>query len=94
MNSDSIPTKDDPHYSEWLDYQESRANAYLCETEDEDEDEDTCSNCGYADCESGECYEYEDGEPYEDSVWADSNALASAGWGTDEDYGYFGGDDY
>lgn len=26
----------------------------------------------------------------EDDVWADSNALASAGWGTDEDYGYYG----
>jgi hypothetical protein len=24
----------------------------------------------------------------------DAYALASAGWGTDEDYGYFGGDDY
>jgi hypothetical protein len=24
---------------------------------------------------------------------ADADALASAGWGTDEDYGYFGGDD-
>lgn len=23
----------------------------------------------------------------------DAEALASAGWGTDEDYGYFGGDD-
>ena len=25
---------------------------------------------------------------------ADADALASAGWGTDEDYGYFGGEDY
>ena len=24
----------------------------------------------------------------------DAYALASAGWGTDEDYGFFGGDDY
>lgn len=30
----------------------------------------------------------EDGdEPDLDPVWADSDALASAGWGTDEDYG-------
>ena len=28
-----------------------------------------------------------------DDMYADSDALASAGWGTDEDYGYFGGDD-
>lgn len=41
------------------------------------------------------CYEDDlDGESYEDPVWADADALASAGWGTDEDYGYFGGDDY
>jgi len=33
-------------------------------------------------------------EPYEDDVWADSDTLAGAGYGTDEDYGYFGGDDY
>ena len=28
-----------------------------------------------------------------DDAQADSDALASAGWGTDEDYGYFGGED-
>ena len=28
-----------------------------------------------------------DDEPDFDDVWADSDALASAGWGTDEDYG-------
>jgi hypothetical protein len=27
-------------------------------------------------------------------VEADAMTLASAGWGTDEDYGYYGGDDY
>lgn len=27
-------------------------------------------------------------------VEADAATLASAGWGTDEDYGYFGGEDY
>lgn len=25
---------------------------------------------------------------------ADADALASAGWGTDEDYGYYGGEEY
>lgn len=34
-----------------------------------------------------------DDEPYEDDVWADSDTLSSAGWGTDEDYGYFGDDE-
>lgn len=28
-----------------------------------------------------------------DDAEADGEALASAGWGTDEDYGYFGGDE-
>ena len=27
-------------------------------------------------------------------VEADADTLASAGWGTDEDYGYFGGDEF
>ena len=30
----------------------------------------------------------------EDSYLDDAEAFASAGWGTDEDYGYLGGDDY
>lgn len=36
-------------------------------------------------------------EPPEDwmtDVEADADTLASAGWGTDEDYGYYGGDEY
>ena len=35
-------------------------------------------------------------EPYNDldNLLDDADALASAGWGTDEDYGYFGGDDF
>jgi hypothetical protein len=39
-------------------------------------------------------YEYEDYEPdYCNGMEDDAYALASAGWGTDEDYGYYG-DDY
>lgn len=54
---------------------------------------DICDEC---ECEYDECEcEYDDDtEPWEDDVWADADALASAGWGTDEDYGYYGGDDY
>jgi hypothetical protein len=41
---------------------------------------------------------YEDGEEYEysepDDSWMDGDALASAGWGTDEDYGYYGEEAY
>jgi hypothetical protein len=36
-------------------------------------------------------------EDFEDSysdVEADADTLASAGYGTDEDYGYFGGDEW
>ena len=35
---------------------------------------------------SSDC-ETEDSEPYEDESWMDANALESAGFGTDEDYG-------
>jgi hypothetical protein len=30
----------------------------------------------------------------DDGDWMDADALASAGWGTDEDYGYYGGDEW
>jgi len=33
-------------------------------------------------------------EPCEPDTWADGDALASAGYGCDEDYGFFGNDDY
>lgn len=36
----------------------------------------------------------EDCESYEDESWMDADALASAGFGTDEDYGGYDGDDY
>lgn len=36
--------------------------------------------------------EYESYGP--DDLSDDGDALASAGWGTDEDYGYYGGDEY
>lgn len=38
---------------------------------------------------------YDDGyddEPCEPDNWADADALASAGWGTSEDYGFYGED--
>ena len=40
-----------------------------------------------------EDYMEQDYEPCEPDNWADADALSSAGWGTDEDYGCFG-DDY
>jgi hypothetical protein len=41
-----------------------------------------------------EDYQYDDevGDGMTDAE-ADADTLASAGWGTDEDYGYFGGDE-
>jgi hypothetical protein len=30
----------------------------------------------------------------DDGDWMDGDALASAGFGTDEDYGYYGGEDW
>jgi len=46
----------------------------------------------------GEIYDLEDGYDYdtwsddEDDSYADSEWLTSAGFGTDEDYGYYGDD--
>ena len=37
--------------------------------------------------------EWDDDDGLSD-VEADAMTLASAGWGTDEDYGYFGGDEW
>lgn len=38
---------------------------------------------------------FEPEDDYDDSMDGDhESALASAGWGTDEDYGCFGGDEY
>ncbi len=36
----------------------------------------------------------EDCEPYEDESWMDDNALASAGFGNDEDYGGYDNGDW
>ena len=55
--------------------------------------EDEHLEADYEDALQAEDYEY-DGEPYEDDVWADADALASIGWGTDEDYGCYGGEDW
>lgn len=38
--------------------------------------------------------EWDDGDYYGDTLEADAEVLASAGMGTDEDYGYFGGDEW
>ena len=55
-----------------------------CEEEfqtEEDSDAELCEEC-----------EYEDDRTAFD-MSDDADALASAGWGTDEDYGYYGGED-
>jgi len=49
-------------------------------------------------CDAADCYCQEGDDDGEDDRTVfdlndDAEALASAGWGTDEDYGYFGGDD-
>jgi hypothetical protein len=39
-----------------------------------------------------DCWDDQHDEPYEDDVWHDADALSSAGYGMDEDYGYYGED--
>ena len=54
----------------------------------------------YQECEDYNDYyieenEVEDDDEYDDSMDGDiESGLASAGWGTDEDYGYYGEDNY
>ena len=44
--------------------------------------------------EEGQVPQAEEPEQFLSDAEADADALASAGWGTDEDYGYFGEEDY
>lgn len=46
-----------------------------------------CEYCGYVDCVC-------DDEPDLDFGFEHDSSMMSVGWGTDEDYGYYGGDDY
>ena len=50
---------------------------------------ETCIRSAWEEAEDVPHYD-DDGEPYCCSVDDDASALASAGWGTDEDYGYYG----
>jgi len=63
----------------------------VAELQPEDCDGD-CADCpGREDCEAAGGYP--DDMPNEDMDGDHTSALASAGWGTDEDYGDFGGGD-
>lgn len=49
----------------------------------------------HADCEESFRAELEDSDFYDDSMDGDHDtAMRDAGWGTDEDYGYFPIDEY
>jgi hypothetical protein len=75
----------DPSYEAWLDGLEAKDLAdYDAQREHENDDDEHGFNR-----EPRE-------DHFRDDVDADANALASAGWGTDEDYGgdYFDGGDY
>lgn len=41
-----------------------------------------------------ECDDHQDYEDHMTDAEADADTFRSVGWGTDEDYGYFGGEDY
>ena len=60
------------------------------------EEENDYYNDDFPPDEDGESVEDDfDGEPAESfDLTDDGDALASAGWGTDEDYGYDGGDEW
>jgi hypothetical protein len=75
-------------------------NAYPCcshcpsyEHPGSNEHIDECAYGCNTDGEISAAAEYEEWDGLTD-VEADAMTLAGAGWGTDEDYGYFGGDEW
>lgn len=86
-------TPSDPCDRQWYDEPDAfdtRKNPHaLCDHENGEcnvEEYDECPDCGDTDCAG-----------HEDNltdVEADAMTLASGGWGTDEDYGYYGQEDY
>jgi len=69
-----------------------------CISECEGCDEDVCQNCDhYVSRRSVDLCdivrEHDEAEDWMSDVEADADTLASAGYGTDEDYGYYGGDE-
>jgi len=65
----------------------------------DDDEPCSCSDCWNEDAEQQDFTEpeypgldasSEENYDSEDDTWADADTLTSIGWGTDEDYGYFG----
>jgi len=84
----------DPSYAAWLEELNQQQEELICDPHGDDMSE-------YADDQQDDDDDDRHGfnrEPREDNfrddVDADANALAGAGYGTDEDYGYFGGDEW
>lgn len=73
-------------------YYEPETGAYSFPPDDEDGD-DTYEDIYEADADDD--FDADGTEPIEShDLSDDGDALASAGWGTDEDYGYDGGDEW
>jgi len=89
----------DGSYETWLDEQRAKDLAdYDAQREQEDGDDmsefaDDQQDDGDDDDRHGFNREPRE-DNFRDDVDADANALAGAGYGTDEDYGYFGGDEW
>jgi hypothetical protein len=91
----------DPSYDAWMDELRSKDLADYDAQREPAEDGDDMSE--FADDQTPDDGDEDDDhgfnrEPREDNfrddVDADANALAGAGYGTDEDYGCFGGDEW
>ena len=52
-----------------------------------------CCGHDYGDCSDQGEFAWQNSHE-QDGNWMDGDALASVGWGTDEDYGYYGGEDW
>ncbi len=74
----------DSMYDDYNDFHAELNEEAMAEMYDHEEDLDW-----WADREEDDADEYDDSM---DGDW--DSGMTSAGWGTDEDYGYFGGEDY
>jgi Ni,Fe-hydrogenase I large subunit len=78
----------DPSYEAWLDEQREPQDGDDMTEYDDDQQEDDSDDDKY-----GFMREPRE-DNFRDDVDADANALAGAGYGTDEDYGCYGGDEW
>jgi len=85
----------DHSYAAWLEELNQQQEELICDPHGDDMSEYADDQQGDEDDDDRHGFNREPREDnFRDDVDADANALAGAGYGTDEDYGCFGGDEW